>query len=51
VDSKSVHLKQILTNLLKNAVEAIEARGEGAIAIETNAAIDFDGRKSIRIVV
>jgi len=51
VDSKLVHLKQILTNLLKNAVEALQARGKGAIAIETNAAVYFDGRKCIRIVV
>lgn len=45
------HLKQVATNLLKNSVEALEAKGKGTITIETNDAVYFDGRQGIRIVV
>lgn len=45
------HIKQVITNLLKNSVEAIGSKGKGTITVETNDAVYFDGRRCIRIVV
>lgn len=42
-------LKQILSNLLKNAVEALDSGGN--IHIETNDSVNLDGRQYIQIVV
>lgn len=43
------HIKQILTNLLKNAVEALNSGGN--IHIETNDEVNLDGRQYIQIIV
>jgi signal transduction histidine kinase len=51
VRSLPSHLKQVITNLLKNSVEALESKGEGTITVETNDAVYFDGRRCVRIVV
>jgi len=45
------HFKQVLTNLLKNSVEALETLGKGTITVETNDAVYFDGRHCVRVVV
>ena len=45
------HIKQVITNLLKNSVEALGSKGKGTITVETNDAVYFDGRQCIRIVV
>ena len=51
IHSVPSHLKQVITNLLKNSVEALESKGKGTIAVETNDAVYFDGRQCVRIVI
>ena len=49
VSTNTEHLKQILTNLLKNAVEAVGTGGE--ISITTEAAVSFGSKKFVAITV
>ncbi len=51
VQSIPSHIKQVITNLLKNAVEALGSESKGTITVEINDAVYFDGRQCIRIVV
>lgn len=51
IQSNSSHLKQIVTNLLKNAVEALEEKEKGTITVETEDGVYFDGQQCVRIVV
>lgn len=43
------HIRQILTNLLKNAAEALESGGR--IRVATTGSVSFDGRRHIELVV
>jgi len=49
IDGNSEHLKQIVTNLLKNAVEALPVGGQ--ISISTEASVSFDGRQFVGIYI
>ena len=49
IEGSAGQLKQILTNLLKNAAEALDANGR--IVVTTDATISFDGRDFVGITV
>lgn len=49
IQGSAAQLKQVLTNLLKNAAEALDERGR--IVVATDANISFDGREGVGISV
>lgn len=49
ISGHAEHLKQILTNLLKNAVEAVGAGGQ--IELATEAAVSFSGKQYVGITI
>jgi len=49
IESNSSAIKQILTNLIKNAAEALPV--SGLITVETQALVNFNGRNYVEIVI